>query len=154
MWDTFKEYLSVLSGVGTAIGFIATAYQLRSLNRQGRREAHGNITTSEREIWKIALENENIAPNLMKSLWGHTSNSPSEALFTAVLMDQFEHAFLRWNQGLMPLDMWLPYESHIVSVLSTPSVREVWQANKHKYWDQFTSHFDLLLTKQGRKISN
>jgi hypothetical protein len=148
MWDLTKDVATVLSGVGTFLAFLAVAYQLRIMNRQMRIEAHNMAVQSDRELWKIVLENPSIAPNLLKARWSNTGKfEPSEELFSAMMIDHFENLFVRHRNGLIPAESWVPFQQYVVSTLLTAPVRAIWELNKRFYSPDFVRYFNDKLQR-------
>lgn len=67
MWATVKDAAPIISSIATTLAFVAVAIQLWLTRRQSAVDAHQAWLKSERDIWLAALQNDRIAPNLMKA---------------------------------------------------------------------------------------
>lgn len=148
MWTQVQEVVQVLASLATAIALVALLYQLLLLNRQLRIDAHAAVVANDRALWTIALEHPSVAPALMQERWQTTGHfEPSEELFAALLLDHFEHIYVRYRNGFVDGQQWKALQDYVVDTLRTEPVRAVWESNKRLYLTAFTEHFDDLIDR-------
>jgi hypothetical protein len=149
MWSMIKDVASITSDTATSLAFVAVAIQLWLIRRQNRIESHQNFVQTEREIWLAALQNKDIAPNVLAAFWSHTPDvEPSEELFLAILMDHYEHQFFRYQHGYLSEESWFSIEGYIVQALLTPPANEIWEAIKKLYDKSFVEYFDEIFSRR------
>jgi len=144
--NEMKDWLQIIASLATALGFIALVFQLRINNKQMKIDSHQFLINSDRDLWRIALENDDLAPLLMASRWSSLDDvNPKEQLFAALMIDHLEHVFLRYQNGLIPKDIWPAIDSYIVANLQADPVSRIWEKNKQYYWPEFVAKYSIEL---------
>ena len=130
----------IVSAFATCIALCLVAWQLRLLVQQNRIDTNSALTRWERELWSLALQNPDVAPEITRALWGD-----SEAVFATMLIDEFENAFLRSKNKAYDREAWNAHERYILRGLRVPRIRHVWQETRDIRRPDFVRHFDSLL---------
>lgn len=130
IWEwTSQNWFNLLSVAGIIGGLLFTAYSLRSGTRTGRVANLLSITANHREIWKIFLENKQLARVLDAS--ADIAKQPvtdAERTFVAMMILHINTVyFATKDELLVTLEGW---RRDIAQFLSLPIPREVWEKMK------------------------
>ena len=151
MWGTIRDVAPIVADVATAMAFVAVAIQLWFIRKQTKVDAHLDFLRSEREIWKIALENPGVAPKLVQDVWKFAPGAePSEELLFIFLVDNFWHAYMRRKAGFTSRESWAPFEIYMVNVLASTRGNLLWTHMKHLYHPDFVAHFDAAIERAAK----
>ena len=131
----------VAANLATVIALVSVAWQLRLLLGQNRVRTGSALIRWERDLWSLALQNPDVAPEIVKAVWGD-----SQSAFAVLLIDEFEHAFIRSRDSSYDRALWLAHEAYIVRCLRVPEINRVWRETDVIRPPDFLDHFNGLLS--------
>lgn len=144
--DEIRRWLEVATGFAGLVAIMIGIVQLRDVRRSVEINTNLAIIQAERQVWSIVLRNPEAAPELLKERWG---DPPTEKLFAAILLDHYETLFFQYQRGAINKAHWRGIERAILEHMSSPRIREVWEAYKSRYLQAFVRHVDKALAKRG-----
>jgi hypothetical protein len=151
MTGNIKDWVGIIADIATASAFVVAAIQLILIRRQNKIDSHLNFVHSEREIWLAALSHKDMAPKILSATWNNTPDTePSEELFLAILLDHYEHQFIRHERGMDSGKQWPRIEGYIVHQLSSEPAHAIWNAIKKYYSRDFVDYFDKKISGNAK----
>lgn len=142
-----RAWLDVATGSAALLALIVGIIQLRMVRRSVELNTNLAVIQAERQVWAIALQSPETAPELMRERWG---DAPGETLFAALLLDHYETLFFQRERGAIGRAHWRGIERAIVEHVSSPAVREVWEQYKPRYLARFVRFVDRALARRDQ----
>jgi len=142
-----RGWLELATGAAGLVALIIGIVQLRDVRRSIELTTNLAVIQAERQVWSIALRNPEAAPALMRERWG---DAPNETVFAAILLDHYETLFFQRQRGAIGRAHWRGIEKAILAHMASPAIRNVWEAIKDRYLDDFVRYVDRALAREAK----